>query len=87
MTDAGSHQVWPWAGESEQCSPPQASVLQPGSTETLRAAWNQQVMSSNGTAQQAPDGTYNVVGTWTWNAGNGQPPFQAAVRSDPFAIA
>ncbi|HUY64699.1 MAG TPA: hypothetical protein VMV14_09335 [Acidimicrobiales bacterium] len=87
VTDASGNQVWPWSGESEQCSVPAPTVLQAGSTETLRAAWNQQVRAPNGTGgEQAPPGSYQAVGTWSWSAGPGQTPYNVAVRSAPFVI-
>jgi hypothetical protein len=85
ITDAGGHQVFPSPGQGEQCSPPAATVLQPGVTESLRAAWNQQVQTGGGYAQ-APPGYYQAVGTWGWSAGPGQPPYVVSARSSSFAV-
>ena len=84
VTDAGGSQVFPWPGQPEQCSPPAPTVLQPGVTESLRAAWNQRV--SAGGAQQAQPGSYQALGTWAWSSGPGQAPYQVSARSQPFVI-
>lgn len=85
VVDGSNHQAWPWPGESEQCSPPAATVLQPGVTETLRAAWDGDVYS-NGRFVPAPPGTYQAIGTWYWSAGAGQGTSRATVASAPFAV-
>lgn len=85
ITDAGGTQAWPWPGQAEQCSPPSATVLEPGVTDSLRAAWNGWVYSG-GSPQQAPPGVYQAVGTWAWSAGAGRAPYEVSTRSQPFTM-
>lgn len=84
--DQGGAQVWPAAGQGEQCSIPQATTLQPGMAESVSATWNQQVFSSQSGLQQAPAGTYNAVGDWGWSAGSGKPPVVVQAPSTGFVI-
>lgn len=74
--EQSGNQVWPWPGQAEQCSPPAPTVLAPGDRESLAAAWNQQVLTTDGGPRQAPPGTYEAVGTWAWSAGAGRAPHQ-----------
>lgn len=85
VIDGSNHQAWPWPGESEQCSPPAATVLQPGVTESLRAGWNGEV-ETDGSFQPAPPGTYEAIGTWSWSAGPGQSPNRVSVASAAFSV-
>ncbi|HZU78926.1 MAG TPA: hypothetical protein VE991_03325 [Acidimicrobiales bacterium] len=84
VTDAQG-QVWPWPGEGEECSAPAATVLSAGDEETLRAAWNGQVMTTAGTPGAAPPGSYSAVGTWAWSTGSGQSPAVVSSRSGSFS--
>ena len=85
ITDAGGAQQWPWPGQSEQCSPPAPTVLEPGVTESLRAAWNGWVYGG-GNEHPAPNGVYQAIGTWAWSAGSGRAPYQVSTRSQPFTV-
>lgn len=69
----GSSQVWPSAGQSEQCSSPRAMTMEPGATQTVSAVWNGQVPGPNGTFQAAPAGTYTAAGGWYWTGGSSFP--------------
>jgi hypothetical protein len=75
--DQSGEQLWPWPGQGEECSPPAATVLRPGEEESLAASWNQQVLTTDGTSEQAAPGTYDAVGMWAWVVGAGQAPYQA----------
>lgn len=85
VDESSGGQVWPWPNQGEQCSPPAASVLDPGDVETLQAIWNQQVQSVDGQSEAAPPGSYVAVGTWSWASG-GSSPHQAAAASTPFNV-
>jgi hypothetical protein len=56
VADDQGHTVWPAPG-SVACAQPRTGILQPGSTISVTATWN----------QQAAPGAYRALGTWTWS--------------------
>lgn len=85
VDNPGGGQAWPWPDQSEVCSAPAATTLEPGATESVRTTWNGQV-SQGGAAAQAPPGSYVAHGTWAWSTGAGTPPKIVDAPSAPFTI-
>ena len=75
VSSSAGTQVWPPAGQSEQCSPPPAETLTPGIADRLSSTW-----------ESPTAGTYQAVGTWGWSPGSGQPPTTAHVASPAFTV-
>jgi hypothetical protein len=78
VVSQGGTQVFPDASNSESCDPPPGQTMNPGSSESLSAAW------------QIPQGTqsgqdYQAVGEWGWSSGSGKPN-TVNIASNPFAI-
>lgn len=85
VVDGSGGQVWPAPGQGEQCSWPATRTLSPRDVESLRAEWNQQVLTTSGGFTQAPAGSYVARGTWSWAVAGGSP-YQVQVDSAPFTI-
>ena len=87
IVNSQGNQVWPWSGQGEQCSVPTSGLMEPGSTQSISAVWNQQVPASSGSGgQQTPAGSYKAVGTWAWSSGGNTSPYQIAANSRSFTI-
>lgn len=83
---ASGDQVWPVPGQSEQCAQPSATVLQHGYTESVSVSWDQQYLPRSSSPEaQAPSGSYEAVGKWSWN-GPGQQVYTLSADSAPFTI-
>jgi hypothetical protein len=76
VTNGGGNQVWPRAGQAENCAPPSAVAMSPGQQAAVTVVWDQQVSGAGGNAQQAPPGEYTAMGFWSWSAGDGRRPYQ-----------
>jgi hypothetical protein len=85
IVNASGTQVWPAPGQGEVCSPPVTRILEPGDVETLRAEWNQAVLSTGDRWAPAPAGTYVALGDWSW-ADGGSSPYQAQAPSASFTV-
>jgi hypothetical protein len=76
VVNGAGNQVWPRAGQAENCAPPSAGAMSPGQQEIVSVVWDQQVSGAGGGAQQAPPGAYTAMGFWSWSAGDGRRPYQ-----------
>jgi hypothetical protein len=82
---ASGAQVYPVAGQAENCDPVPAETLSGGTALGVSFSWNEQVAGSNGNSQ-APPGQYSASVTWWWESGGGGPPFEASAHALPFSV-
>ena len=71
-SSSNNDQVFPWAGQLEDCAVGRGTTLAAGETRTISLAWNQQVQQGNG-GGQAPRGRYFAEGSWAWSSGSANP--------------
>lgn len=82
VTGDGS-QVFPNSGYGENCDPPPAQAMNPGSEEAVSAVW---VIPSDWDQTSSPGNSYQAVGEWGWSAGTGQAPDTIDIGSQLFTI-
>lgn len=64
VLDGAGRRAWP-AGPVT-CAVPAATEVPPGAGETVAVTWD---------PVDAPPGSYQAVGVWSWSAGPGEPPY------------
>ena len=80
-------QVFPSLGQDEQCGRLPSGALLPGEADTATLVWDQKTsQSAGGSGDQAAAGRYVAIGSWSWSAGAGQPPYQVAASSASFTL-
>jgi hypothetical protein len=79
-------QAYPALGHGEQCGDPPREVLTPGTADSETVVWNQRTALAAGGTGETPPGRYQAIGSWSWRAGGGMPPYEVAADSAPFTI-
>ncbi len=82
VDNSSGSQVWPLAGQSEDCTPPSEGTLSPSQQEVVRVEWNQAVAGPGGKTVQAAAGEYEAVAVWSWYAGSGVRPYEEQESSN-----
>jgi hypothetical protein len=73
-----SEQVFPAAGQSEECGALPGGPVEPGTADVETIVWNGRTVLGSGKIGQAPPGRYEAIGSWSWNSGHPRAPYQVA---------